>query len=111
MTSPPVDLANLRDMIGNDKELESELFEEYRSSSESILDELDNYCQQESDNESWKKAAHALKGIAYNLGANKLGELCKEAQDAYTLPANEKKMLLEKIQSENKSVLDYLETQ
>lgn len=111
MTNDVVDLANLRDMIGNDKELEKELFEEYQSSSIVLLDQLKSFYQQESDNESWKKSAHAFKGIAHNLGAINLGELCKKAQDGMALPANEKKILLEKIEAENKKVIEYLNSQ
>jgi len=111
MTNDVVDLANLRDMIGNDKDLEKELFEEYYSSSAQLLDELKNFYKQESDSESWKKSAHAFKGIAHNLGATHLGELCKQAQDGMALPSNEKKILLEKIESENNKVTEYLKSQ
>ena len=105
-----VHLTNLREMIGNDRELEQELFEEYISSSSLLIDELRAYSEKDSDSEFWKKSAHALKGITQNLGANDLSELCKKAQEGFMLTSEDKSKLVTAIEAENKKVLEYLET-
>ena len=105
--SQPVDLTNLREMTDGDKDLETALFQEYFSSSEKLLDELNQAIA--SDNvEEWRRAAHALKGTSYNLGAQKLGDYCKAAQEGNLAPKSEKETLYETIASEYELVKYYL---
>ena len=88
-----VDLTNLREMTGGDKDLERELFQEFFSSSQKLLDQLHEALT--SDNlEAWRAGAHALKGTAYNLGATPLGDLCKKAQENFDTLGEDKKELL-----------------
>lgn len=103
-----VDLSNLREAIGNDKALEKELFDEFIVSSKELLEDLREHCRGASDNETWRKSAHALKGISYNLGAVPMAELCKRGQENFESSVEEKLQLFEKIQSEHSHILQYL---
>jgi HPt (histidine-containing phosphotransfer) domain-containing protein len=55
------------------------------------------------------KRAHAFKGLCLNLGAARLGNLCKKAQDCGTAKPEEKQKLLRSIQTEFENVKRYLE--
>ena len=102
-----VDLKNLREMTEGDPEMERELFAEFISSFESELAQL-RASQSDSASETWRRRAHALKGVAFNLGAMRLGELCKQAQDAPQSNAGAKAELLGKIDAEFADVRSYL---
>jgi HPt (histidine-containing phosphotransfer) domain-containing protein len=108
MTELVVDLSNLREATDGDRELEQELFEEYITSSQELVSELDDLLAQSGDNESWRKAAHALKGISANLGANRLAEISKHAQDSHEDDNSVKHDLLSQIREEHKKVIDFL---
>lgn len=105
--SSPVNLSNLRNMTGNDAELEKELFEIFLLSAGECIENLRASCQTGSD-EAWRKEAHAFKGISLNLGAEKLGELCKEAQNQATAARVEKQRMLVAIETEYANVRQYL---
>ena len=105
--SHPVDLTNLREMTDGDKDLESALFQEYFSSSEKLLGEISQALASD-DSEEWRRAAHALKGTSYNLGAQRLGDHCKVAQESSLSPKEEKERLYKTISSEYELVKDYL---
>jgi len=104
----PVDLTNLRDMTDGDRELEKTLFEEFYRSCASCLATLAASTAAASS-EQWRTAAHAMKGISYNLGANPLGDLCKQAQDDHTADSSAKQSLLGQIESEYTRVKSFLE--
>lgn len=103
----PVDLTNLREMTDGDKELESQLFSEFFTSSEECIATLKNNCS-DGTNEVWRTAAHALKGTSYNLGAAKLGDLCKKAQENNAAFSLEKQAMLNDIQLEYADVKKFL---
>jgi histidine phosphotransfer protein HptB len=105
--SDPVDLANLRDMTGGDKDIERELFEVFITSSEECLAGLKASLFSK-DDETWRGRAHAWKGISYSLGAEKLGALCKEAQEGYSVSYMEKQRMLEEMENEYQEVKHYL---
>lgn len=103
----PVDLTNLREMTDGDHDLEMELFEEfYRSATQCIVN-MENNCT-DGENEDWRAAAHALKGTAYNLGAEPLGGLCKVAQEKFAASGAEKQEMLSGIKAEYAEVEKYL---
>jgi len=92
----PVDLTNLRSMTDGDAEMEKALFEEFFSSFEAGMASLQKNI---GDAEAWEKEAHALKGVALNLGAMELGGLCKKAQEEPHADAGTKSGLLNSIQA------------
>lgn len=103
-----VDLTNLRSMTDGDVEMEKILFEEFCSSFESRLLILRESFKKEAA-ETWRTNAHALKGISLNLGAMKLGELCKAGQDGAHNNEDEKSELLKKIEAEYAEVKQFLQ--
>lgn len=103
----PVDLTNLRSMTDGDKEMEKALFEEFFSSFKAGVAILQSSLE---NTEAWRKEAHALKGVALNLGAMELGELCKKGQDEPNADAAAKESLLKTIQSEYERVERFLST-
>src|SRR4051812_42915758 len=104
----PVDLTNLRTMTDGDMEMEKELFKEFYTSFETGMGTLQAHCDGESS-EAWRKEAHALKGIALNLGADKLGALCKTGQDDYQAATAAKKEMLQNIQVEYALVKQFMQ--
>ncbi len=106
MTSP-VDLANLRGITDGDVEMEQELFREFIITSDSYIESLSQSLGDDRS-ELWRTTAHSFKGIALNLGAAKLGELCKKAQESNAVPTQEKTTMLESIKQEYTAVKGYL---
>lgn len=105
---PAVDLTNLIEMIGDDPAMLNDLFREFISSFENGYAMLDKNSKDE-DQETWRTQAHALKGICFNLGAEALGELCKQAQNSKEAPIEEKKQLLASIHHEYQNVKSFLD--
>ena len=103
----PVDLTNLHSMTGGDKEMEKELFQEFLSSFKKGLSSLQQYCS-ENNTEAWRAESHALKGISLNLGANTIGELCKNAQDSNLEDTAIKNEILKKMHTEYKKIEQFL---
>jgi HPt (histidine-containing phosphotransfer) domain-containing protein len=105
--SPPVNLTNLREITGGDHEIEQELFVVFLESAQVCLKGLRDSLA-DTDHVIWRKQAHALKGISYNLGAQLLGDLCKMAQDDSTTSQEQKTQLLTAIEGEYGLVESYL---
>ena len=103
----PVNLTNLREMTGGDKEMEKELFEVFIHSSKESIDVLAASLTPETS-ETWRRQAHALKGISLSLGAEKLGELCKNAQESFQALKADKEKMLSDLKNEHVIVEKYL---
>lgn len=103
-----IDLSNLREAIDNDRELERELFVEFISSSALLIQDLEKHCAGGSDNDAWRSAAHALKGIAANLGASSLSEYAKNAQNSFEGSLDVKKEILASIIADHGEVVNFL---
>jgi HPt (histidine-containing phosphotransfer) domain-containing protein len=104
----PVDLTSLREMIGNDIELEKSLFELFITSSDESIAQLEQSCT-EGENINWKNHAHAFKGSAANIGAGKLAEHCGTAQKLFNASATEKQQILHDIKAEYAITKTFLE--
>ncbi len=91
--APVLDMTNLRDIIDNDKTLERALIKNFHTCYHSCVAELESGIVNQ-DNVQWRNAAHALKGIAFNLGAEDLGQLSLKAERACEHPYPEKVELL-----------------
>lgn len=107
--TPPdtVDLSNMREITGGDRELELELFQTFIRCGEESLDVLTNICS-DGNQPDWKEHSHSLKGEAANLGAKKLAALCQQSQESFALPKNEKLEILGQIKQEWDVVKTYL---
>lgn len=105
----PIDLDNLRRITGGDADMEKELFQIFLESGESCIKNLHQVFAAD-DSEGWKSHAHAFKGLSLNLGANPLGALCNQAQQAYLAARDEKQKLLTSIEAEFARVQESLKT-
>lgn len=104
-----LDLSNLREALDGDAELEKELFKEFIESSQELIEKLSAVKSNYEQHEEWRIAAHALKGISQNLGAFKLGEFCKNAQEQAQAPQEEKSEIFNKILNEHQKVIALLQ--
>lgn len=107
--SDPVNLDNLREMIGGDKEVEKELFNVFLTSSEECISALKEATGDDAD-ATWREQAHAWKGMALNLGADKLSEICSSGQNHDGLDEAGKKALLDEMLAEYEKVKTFLDT-
>ncbi|MCS5595827.1 MAG: Hpt domain-containing protein [Alphaproteobacteria bacterium] len=98
----PVDLTNLREITEGDEALEAELFHDFISSFEDILLQMHS----KTIEEGWAKDAHALKGLASNLGAERLTKICHEAQHSQS--DDENAIYVDRIKDEYRQVCAYL---
>jgi len=103
-----VNLAVLHEMTDGDLSLERKMFKAFLYSASGCLAALEN-SRAEGMDQAWRQGAHAFKGICLNLGAERLSQLCKDAQDQCAAPQQKKKELLKVIQHELESVRQYLE--
>jgi HPt (histidine-containing phosphotransfer) domain-containing protein len=110
MTDQAVNLDNLREMTGGDVALERELFTVYLDSAQGCLEALRQSCGAGAE-ETWRTQAHAWKGMSLNLGADKLGGLCAEAQHGAHEPEATKTALLASIEAAYTEVKAFLEAQ
>lgn len=98
-TTHVVNLAGIRAMLDHDETLVRQLLQTFLTSSEPLLAQL--HANTMSDGcEAWRKAAHALKGNALNLGAPALAESCREAQERADASEADKHVMLEHIQQD-----------
>ena len=84
------------------------LFKEFFSSFEAGIAALQASCSDKAA-ETWRTQSHALKGIALNLGAMKLGDLCKKGQDEPHAAQEAKGELLKNILDEYERVKVFLQ--
>jgi HPt (histidine-containing phosphotransfer) domain-containing protein len=103
-----VDLAAFHELTGGDVSLERKLFKDFLISSMGCLHAMQKNWSKGTEL-AWQQQAHALKGICLNLGADRLGKLCKQAQDSSTAEPTKKLELLQAIQNELESVKRYLD--
>lgn len=107
MTDLPVSLDNLREMTGGDPGLEKELFGVFITSAEDCLKGLKANAGAGQE-DAWRSHAHAWKGMSLNLGAEKLGKLCADAQFGFQEPPEKKAEWLKEIEAEFDRVKVYL---
>jgi HPt (histidine-containing phosphotransfer) domain-containing protein len=92
-TPPPVDLAHLRDYIGDDEDEKRIVVDMFVSGADECMAVMEAALAT-GDEQSWKKAAHKLKGSAANFGAEPLRALCYDAEIKFEARVDEKRALL-----------------
>lgn len=90
---PPVDLAHLRDYIGDDEDEKRIVVDMFVSGADECTAVMEAALAT-GDEQSWKKAAHKLKGSAANFGAEPLRALCYDAEVKFEARVDEKRALL-----------------
>lgn len=105
-----LDLSNLRDNSMGDEEFVREILELFVSQSKERIVQL-NAEITDGANEQWVSHAHALKGMAANIGALHLRRLCADAQLMADTTAAQRADILNKIKSELEIVLSELNSE
>lgn len=77
---PAIDLAHLAQYTQGDKALELELLTMFLPSAQGYIDAM-AASEGGTDDESWSRGAHSLKGIALGVGAKELAELALQAEE------------------------------
>jgi len=105
--SDPVDLAELRDLFGDDPEDEKMLFDVFFQSTEESLSNLENAIN-DNEEDDWRKAAHKLKGSAANMRANELAAMCADAEKKHNADTDQKTNHLNAIKQEIELIKSFL---
>ena len=105
----PVDLSHVEEMAAGNEDIVKGLVDIFISTSDQTIDKMAGLCGDE-NSENWKSEAHSLKGSALSIGAANFVEICKEAQNNYQLPEQEKLVMLDKIKTEYSVIKDYLQS-
>ncbi len=99
----PVDMEQLRIFTEDDPAEERELVTLFLDQAHSVIAVLrGNMAADQAD--TWKSAAHRLKGASGNLGAMKLHHLCRRAEMQSDDPSSAKQEMLAAIQNETRRV-------
>lgn len=105
--TPPIDLTQLRIITAGDQEIEIELFTNFIQCSKENSSLLQASVD-DNKKDIWKNTAHAIKGMALNIGANTLSELGREAEELTSASPTEKQIHYAKIKEEIEKVNTFL---
>ena len=86
-----LELGAFKEITGNDEEIEKVLFQSFFECANQCFKDLAGSLGK--DDELWKSAAHALRGICLNIGANKLADMAKEAEHNPNVANDDKQAL------------------
>ncbi len=106
----PADLENLRVNAAGDAEFEREMIALFVSQSEKQLAELEAMCI-DGDSEAWVELAHAFKGTAGSVGAERMRHICVRAQKMVQASAAERAKVATEIRKAYDAVLAYLKAE
>jgi PAS domain S-box-containing protein len=106
----PVNIVQLEVLTDGDPAQEKLFVDVFFEANEPVLEILRQHVLGKNTDDTWKAAAHKLKGSAAQLGASRLAELCREGQERYNiLTAEQKQTLLAKIEASFQQVKDFFE--
>ena len=109
----PFDIQAFREEIGDNREVEKMILEEFIRSAEETLSSLERNIASNDNNVSlnqlWKSLMHKLKGTALSIGAMKLSKTAQEGQEMSEASLPQKRSHLEKMLGEYCQVKDYIE--
>lgn len=100
---PSLDLDFFREIVGDDKEFENELFEIFLDNSKKNIAAMESAINSGDDN-AWYMASHAFKGSCASIGAFDLSKVLQEAQSANESDAETKSSILKRVKSGFKEV-------
>ncbi len=103
-TDSPVNLSRLHEICDGDREMQSELFGEYLLELRRQLSAAEKALAAKA-NEDAGRIFHQLKGMSYNVGANEMGRLASEANDAAN---NDQTMEMDRLLTEFERVSRFL---
>ncbi|NBX65781.1 MAG: sensor histidine kinase [Proteobacteria bacterium] len=103
----PVNLDNLKANSMGDLDFEKEMISMFVSQGRRQLDELKTHCVH-GPSHDWVEVAHALKGTAGSVGAEKMREKCAAAQLMEDVSADDRTKKLARIEADYSRVVAYL---
>lgn len=106
-TKVAIDTKFLREIVGDDKEFEKELFSIFSDNAHRNFVKMEDSIKSQ-DNNAWYMAAHAFKGAAASIGAFELSKLLEHAQQFPEESFDQKNELMKKIHEEFRLVLDFI---
>lgn len=104
----PVDMEQLRNFTDGDQDEEQALFGLFLDQTYNLVATLEQNTETDGA-DAWQSSAHRLKGSAGNLGAMRLHELCKRAEQHYTDSRLQKIDMLIEIKSEINRVEGFIQ--
>lgn len=105
-----IDLTHLRMFTDGDAEEEKTLYGIFMRNADESITRMEESLSKH-DSESWRKAAHRLKGASGNLGAKSLYELCAEAEKASAHPQDAWAGYMQAISQELARVREFIHQQ
>jgi HPt (histidine-containing phosphotransfer) domain-containing protein len=103
----PIDIDFLKNIIGDDKNFEKELFEIFIDNVKYNISRLQTAFEQ-SDCNSWYMASHALKGSSASIGAFELAKILELAQKNSDNDSDSKAKILDNIKQEFQIVENFI---
>ncbi len=94
-----IDLSNLREITRGNIATERMLFEAFIDVFSRAISNMNRHMDKSQEN-IWYEQAHFLKGTATNIGAERLAELLRAAEENYQMDKEKKLRLLRNIEAE-----------
>lgn len=104
-----VDLSCLNEYTDGDPEVMKELIQLFFTSFDESLDNLKEEAT-DGQNIEWSNIAHKLKGASAYVGAEQLRSLCAQGQSMEDAQMNDRKMLVQQIETTYKTVQSELQS-
>ncbi len=105
-----IDLNFLKEIIGDDKEFENELFAIFLENAQQNLTKMQDSIKNK-DNKSWYMASHAFKGAAASIGAFGLSQALEYAQKHPEDNDESKNEIIQNIKIQYDLVADFIKKQ
>lgn len=103
----PMNLDRLKEFTDGDKAAAERVINLFLKRGEETLNVMAENCDKK-PNKLWRDAAHTLKGASGSLGANRLYQLCIEAEENYDREFDDKVAILQSLEHEFLNLSDYL---
>ncbi|MBI1327271.1 MAG: response regulator [Alphaproteobacteria bacterium] len=104
---PVIDLEHLALFSDGDRNMEIKFAEIFMSVGEQTMIELRTHVNGENDNDTWRRAAHKLKGSSAQIGARILSSLALHAEKSPEASTTDKKKMLADMEEAFKQVKDF----
>lgn len=103
-----VDLSHLYEASLGDNDFVKEMIDLFIARGQTKLNEIESQIS-DGQNEQWVSVTHALKGMAANIGASILRDLCAKAQLMETATKSERQHIFDQIKLEYQAIVKELE--
>lgn len=107
--STPIDVGFLKEVIGNDKEFELELFEIFIKNSGQNISNM-HKAMDDNDSNAWYMASHAFKGASSSIGAFKLSKALEIAQKSADEGGDRKNEIIAEVEEEYAKVEAFIKS-